>query len=63
MLHNDRHDITDIVLASARAGPSCSHLLTRFGRMLGSMLDLSHKERQIRVIGWSRLGAIKEKIE
>ena len=26
----------------------CSHLLTSFGRMLGSMLDLSHKYRLVR---------------
>ena len=28
----------------------CSHLLTSFGRMLGSMLNLSHKYRL--VMGW-----------
>ena len=28
----------------------CSHLLTSFGRMLGSMLNLSHKYRI--VMGW-----------
>ena len=28
----------------------CSHLLTSFGRMLGSMLDLNHKYRL--VMGW-----------